>query len=159
VYSYGLSLAKGFTFAMTLIGLRVRDWKRVIGQGTNNSLDMVEDVLWLEKKLKLRKAEERWGLDQALVTRGLLRTNLCPLPPTSSLWDNLALSPWTSSPPQSSPLPCYQGNTRTCDRSTKKSTSQDCLWWHFLPDQGVAEVQKKYFKILHSLNHSHKHPN
>ena len=31
----------------------------VIEQGTNNSLDMVEDVLWLEKKLKLRKAEER----------------------------------------------------------------------------------------------------
>ena len=41
------------------IGLRVRDWKRVIEQGTNNSLDMVDDVLWLEKKLKLRKAEER----------------------------------------------------------------------------------------------------
>ena len=41
------------------IGLRVRDWKRVIEQGTNNSLNMVEDVLWLEKKLKLRKAEER----------------------------------------------------------------------------------------------------
>ena len=72
VYSYGLSLAKGFTFAMTLvrsqlvhlthfcqIGLRVRDWKRVIEQGTNNSLNMVDDVLWLEKKLKLRKAEER----------------------------------------------------------------------------------------------------
>ena len=72
VYSYGLSLAKGFTFAITLvrsqlvhlttfcqIGLRVRDWKRVIEQGTNNSLNMVDDVLWLEKKLKLRKAEER----------------------------------------------------------------------------------------------------
>ena len=72
VYSYGLSLAKGFTFAMTLvrlrlvhlthfcqIGLRVRDWKRVIEQGTNNSLNMVDDVLWLEKKLKLNKAEER----------------------------------------------------------------------------------------------------
>ena len=72
MYSYGLSLAKGFTFAMTLvrsqlvhlthffqIGLRVRDWKRVIEQGTNNSLNMVDDVLWLEKKLKLTKAEER----------------------------------------------------------------------------------------------------
>ena len=72
MYCYGLSLAKGFTFAMTLvrsqlvhlatfcqIGLRVRDWKRVIEQGTNNSLDMVDDVLWLEKKVKLRKAEER----------------------------------------------------------------------------------------------------
>ena len=93
----------------------------------------------------------RWGLDQALVTRGLLRTALCPLPPTSSLWDKLALSPLTSSPPQSSPLRCYQGNTRTCDRSTKKSTSQDCLWWHFHPDQVswidilTASYSRKHF--------------
>ena len=52
-----MSLVHLTTFCQ--IGLRVRDWKRVIEQGTNNSLDMVDDVLWLEKKLKLRKAEER----------------------------------------------------------------------------------------------------
>jgi len=70
VYSYGLSLAKSFTFAMTLVGLRVREWKKVIKDATKGfefetigeekrEEDMVADVAWLERRLSLRSAEEK----------------------------------------------------------------------------------------------------
>ena len=96
VYSYGLSLAKSFTFAMTLVstmanvpghviliitkvgnltqnfqvGLRVREWKKVIKEATKGfefetigeekrEEDMVADVAWLERRLSLRSAEEK----------------------------------------------------------------------------------------------------
>jgi len=182
VYSYGLSLATSFTFAMTLVGLRVREWKKVIKEATKERKafefetmktygkrreEMVVEVAWLEKRLNLRSGEQKWGLDQVLVTRGLLATNLCLLPPNSPLWDQLDLSPpspYNSSSPlitspskSSSYLGCYQGDERTCDRSTLR-TKLGCLWWHFHPDQGAAEMKKKYYQILQKLNQNYLQP-
>ena len=105
----------------------------------------------------------RWGVDQALVTRGLLASNLCPLPLNSTLWEKLAVSPSNSSsslttsamsPSKSTSfLPCYQGDERTCDRSRKKR--KNCLWWHFHPDQvsfNILEMEENQIENWHFID-------
>ena len=132
-------------------GWRCLAWEKA--QSEERRGKVIEKV-WI---FSIWRSVPRWGVDQALVTRGLLASNLCPLPSNSTLWDKLAISPLspsnsssslttsatslflpspsksTSLSKSSSFLPCYQGDERTCDRSKKELKS--CLWWHFHPDQ------------------------
>ena len=149
VWRYELSYNTGYTFMMPFIGARAKTWASLLQNSTSASSLVATN----RKLLGLPESTSgaNWDLDQKILTRAILDAGYCSLPPTNSLWKELRLEP--------KPFPdasCWRGsgiwedcNNRLWTRNAMiQWQGGGCKWWHFYPDEGVAELEQKFQEIL-----------
>ena len=92
----------------------------------------------------LQDEANQWGVDQAIMTRGILEHKLCSFPTNSSLWQkHLYMDPilyfddWQT---------CFHGeNMKDCHR---EFFPNECRHWHFLSTERNQELLEKYNEII-----------
>ena len=67
-FSYGLTEKEGFTFAMSIIGLAAKDWRRIMDYsdvGVDN-FDLEKIVGSFNSTFNFSSPDSIWGIDQVL---------------------------------------------------------------------------------------------
>ncbi|XP_023348638.1 uncharacterized protein LOC111717372 [Eurytemora carolleeae] len=93
---------------------------------------------------------QSWGIDQLIVSRGILDSGLCSLPSKNILWKTVGLSPDSQRRHNED---CWKG-TRSFDNCNKKRLLSFCYWWHFYPNDGIQALDNKYREIMKELETS-----
>ena len=96
IWQHVWSEESGYTFPISLIGMRARTWTQMWGLDAMPNLSSTIEI-WSEKSsLKVGYGElYQWGLDQRMVTRALLENKLCSVH-NPTVWHRVGLfpSPW-----------------------------------------------------------------
>ena len=162
VFRYDTAVNFGFTFSMAFTAMRSRTWNDILGHPTDfkDLMDKNYDRLhfevskqiqnfplfsnWLTTEIFFQNENNTWGIDQAIMTRGILENKLCTIPTNSTIWTKMVYM---------DPIPnfddwqtCYHGeNYDDCHR---EYFPNDCKHWHFLPIERKQELMDKYNEII-----------
>jgi len=147
IYSYGLTEREGFTFAMSIIGMKARDWREVLDYTVAGvqHFNISSIVNYFNNTLGFTSAALTWGADQTILSYSILHKGYCSLPESNPLWKSLGLNPKSSNSSLASL--CYHGQEETCHKE-RRVVPNGCLWWHFHPDQKVKHLKRKYNEII-----------
>ena len=117
LYRYGLSYASGATFMMAFIGAKAHIWRDIlkydyypdihsdIGQGLPQWIEKYAQIFTKENSntknstsintiTAITKSADNtytWEVDQLIISRAILESEMCTLPVNNSLWDAVNL--------------------------------------------------------------------
>ena len=147
IWRYELSYHMGYTFMMPFIGARSKTWRSMLHY--NGSLSSMVSHY---RDLMDLSTDYTWDVDQHIVSYAIVSNKLCSLQKSNKLWAELKLDP--------EPFPdmatCWHGsgifedcNNQLWSRNAMiKYQGGGCKWWHFLPSEGVKELEEKFQEII-----------
>jgi len=143
LWRYGHTLKQGEDFAITFIGAKSWIWRSMLHfEGSISNMYSHYE--------KITKNGNMWQTDQYMVSQSILESGLCILPADNSLWKKVNLI----APPTNnySGDVCWKGEEKdwgNCVKTLERPEGMTrCTWWHFLPSDGVQELDERYWKIL-----------
>merc|ERR1712142_887972 len=149
IYRHGLTKETGATFAMSIIGMRSKDWRQVLDYSyLGVDQDVFSIVSHFNHTFHFNSEKKSWWVDQVLISHAILSHGYCSLPNNNRLWRQLQLSPLKHKPGPS--MSCFKGEVMHCNKK-RKSQKGGCLHWHFHPDEREQDLHQKYFDIIQAL--------
>lgn len=148
IYQYWDTVRTGFTFALSFIAMSAGLWRRSL------DADSPQQLLEKNRAFLSEKSGNKWGFDQLLISRGILKSGICRLPEDNPLWIDVGIDPNEVDLVKEG-RDCFYGTDsyQTCTRDRREDKAEKegkkCRLWHFHPYERLTEIQSKYEEILY----------
>ena len=140
IYQYDRTIQLEYTFAMSFTAMRSQTWNETM-HFVNSTNDLMKIF---SEKIKLQN-HGAWNYDQLIMTRAILESRICGLPPKHSLWKLLNMDPIILGDKFENKF-CFHG--KKLYDCNKESTFKGCPYWHFYPTERKKELTQKYNEII-----------
>ena len=144
----------GASFNENFIAAYADVWRAIIVPEWSKSGSL--DQSWIDRQVKeigltRKDGEDRWYYDQWITTFGILRNQLCTVPPESGLWNLPGLKNRSLYfPDVDDSDTCWHGLFfRDCNK-VARIIPYGCKWWHFYPDQKFDDHVEKFMELTNN---------